>query len=225
VGSDNQPTAKLFGAGIYSLEITDSHGCKSVKNFKFPLQVSQIFANPDYARTSWAKDTTIYVLQNDGSSVNLVPGSVTVLEQPARGETQVNANGSITYIPHEKRPGRDQFLYQVCDEVDLCASALVTIDIYDSGISAPEGFSPNGDGVNDQLVFPGIENYLKSQLYVFTRSGQQVYQSVDYQNDWGGTTIQSTLTGAKLVPTGTYYYVLKLGGTNRTLKGFVYIAY
>ena len=225
VGSDSEPTARLFGAGIYSLEITDSHGCRSLKNFKFPLQVSQIYANPDHASTSWAKDTTIYVLQNDGSSVNLVPGTVKVLEPPVRGETKVNANGSITYIPHEKRPGLDQFLYQVCDEVDLCATALVTIDIYASGITAPEGFSPNGDGVNDELVFPGIENYLKSQLYVFTRAGQQVYQSLDYRNDWGATTIQSTITSLKLVPTGTYYYVLKLGGTNRTLKGFVYIGY
>jgi gliding motility-associated-like protein len=226
VGANNLPTAKLFGAGIYSLEIIDSHGCKSLKNFRFPLlPINQIFANPDYARTSWAKDTTISVLQNDGSSVNLLPATVKVLEQPARGETKVNDNGTITYIPHEKRPGRDQFVYEVCDEVNLCASALVTIDIYDSGITSPEGFSPNSDGINDQLVFQGLENYLKSQLYVFTRSGQQVYQSTDYQNDWGGTTVQSTMTSVKIVPTGTYYYVLKLGGTTRILKGFVYIGY
>jgi gliding motility-associated-like protein len=113
----------------------------------------------------------------------------------------------------------------VCDAVNLCASATVTIDIYDSGITAPEGFSPNGDGLNDHLVFNGLENYLKSQLYVFTRSGQLVYQSVDYLNDWDGTTIQSTMTNQKLVPTGVYYYVLKLGGTNRSVKGFVFIGY
>ena len=92
-------------------------------------------------------------------------------------------------------------------------------------IEFTKGFSPNGDGMNDQLVFRGLEHYLKSQLYVFTRSGQLVHQSIDYQNDWGGTTIQSTLTSLELVPTGVYYYVLKLGGTNRSIKGFVYIGY
>ncbi len=225
VGSDNQPKARLFGAGIYSLEIIDAHGCVSLKNFKFPLQISQITANPDYARTSWAQDTTISVLENDRSSLILMPGTVKILEQPLRGVTLINANGSVTYIPRDKRPGRDQFIYEVCDELNLCASATVIIDIYDSGIKAPEGFSPNGDGMNEHLVFLGLENYLKSQLHVFTRSGQLVYQSADYLNDWNGSTIQSTMTNLQLVPTGTYYYVLQLGGTNRTMKGFVYIGY
>jgi len=225
IGPDNQSIAKLFGAGIYSLEVTDNHGCKSLKSFKFPLEIHQIIANPDYARTSWAKDTTIYVLDNDRSTVKFVPGTMRVIDQPTRGGTKVNSDGSITYMPNGKRPGRDQFVYEVCDEVNLCASATVTIDIYDSGITAPEGFSPNGDGSNEQLVFRGLENYLKSQLYVFTRSGQLVYQSLDYLNDWGGTTTKSTLTSLELVPTGTYYYILKLGGTNRSLKGFVYIGY
>ena len=225
IGPNNESTVKLFAPGIYSLEITDNHGCKSTKSFKFPLEVHQISASPDYARTSWAQDTTIMVLDNDHSTVALVPATVHITEPPTRGSTKVNANGSITYMPKGRLPGRDQFVYEVCDEVNLCASATVTIDIYDSGISAPEGFSPNGDGINDVLVFRGLDNYLKSQLYVFTRSGQLVYQSPDYLNNWGGTTVQSTITSLKIVPTGVYYYVLKLGGTNRSIKGFVYIGY
>jgi len=225
VGPNNEPTVKLMAPGIYSLEITDNHGCKSIKSFKFPLEIHQIMANPDYARTSWSLDTTIRVLDNDMSTVKLIPGTVHVTQQPTRGGTKVNADGTITYSPTERHSGRDQFVYEVCDEVNLCASTTVTIDIYDSGLTVPEGFSPNGDGVNDHLVFHGLENYLKSQLYVFTRSGQPVYQSIDYLNDWGGTTIHSTMTSLELVPTGVYYYVLKLGGTNRSVKGFVYIGY
>lgn len=225
VGPDNQSTVKLLGAGIYSLEVTDNHGCKSLKKFKFPLELHQIMANPDYARISWAQDTTINVLSNDIATLRLSPGSVRVTEQPTRGTTKVNANGSITYMPHDRLPGRDKFVYEVCDVVNLCASATVTIDIYDSGITVPEGFSPNGDGANQQLIFKGLEHYLKSQLYVFTRTGQLVYQSEDYLNDWEGTNVKSTSTNLQLVITGTYYYILKLGGTNRTLKGFVYIGY
>lgn len=225
LGATNEPTAKLSGAGIYTLEVTDNHGCKSLKSFKFPLEVHQISASPDYARTSWAKDTTIYVLNNDQSTVNFVPSTVHIIEAPQKGTTKINADGSITYIPTERKPGRDAFVYEVCDEVNLCASATVTIDIYDSGINAPEGFSPNGDGNNEYLVFKGLDNYPKSQLYVFTRAGQLVYQNTDYQNDWNGSIIKSSITSQELVPTGTYYYVLKLGGTNRSVKGFVYIGY
>ncbi|HEY3389807.1 MAG TPA: gliding motility-associated C-terminal domain-containing protein [Prolixibacteraceae bacterium] len=232
VGPNNQPTAKLNGPGIYSLEITDNHGCKSTKSFKFPLEIHQIFANDDYTRTSWAKDTTIIVLSNDHSTVKFIPSTMHVIEQPTKGETRVNPDGSITYIPRERRPGRDQFVYEVCDEVGLCAQATVIVDLYDGGITAPEGFSPNGDGINEVFKFKGlVENYPKSQLYVYTRSGQLVYQNlVGYENDWGGTTTKSSMTNLELVPSGTYYYVLRLGvheigDTNRSIKGFVYIGY
>ena len=222
---DDEATALLNGAGLYLLEVTDSYGCKDRKNFVFPFDLHQIIARPDYTRTSWANDTIIKVLANDLSTVKLLTGSVQVVSQPARGKTKVNADGSITYTPVDRRPGRDEFIYEVCDALSFCAQATVTIDIYDSGIIATEGFSPNGDGINDMLVFEGLERYPKSSLYIYTRSGQLVYESNNYLNDWDGRTINSTANSQKLVPSGTYYYVLKLGGTNRSMKGFIYVGY
>jgi len=233
IGAINQPTVNLRGAGIYALEITDNHGCKSTKSFRFPLEIHQpIYATNDFARTSWGKDTTIFVLSNDGPPLDLVPGTVRVTEPAKRGTTKVNIDGSITYTPKEKRSGSDQFIYTVCDALNYCASATVTVLTYSAEINVPEGFSPNGDGLNEVLDFKGLkEHYPKSQLYVFTRSGQLVYQNEEgYQNDWGGTTLKTTLTNLELVPTGTYYYILRLGvnaigDENRSIKGFVYIAY
>ena len=224
IGPDNMSSAKLFGAGIYTLEITDNYGCINTKNFKFPVEVYLINANPDYAKISWTQDTTLIVLANDFSSEGFVPGTMQVIGQPKRGLANVNADGSITYIPHEKGSGRDLFVYEVCDKVNLCTSATVTIDIYDL-TSIPEGFSPNGDGINDHLVFGGLQNYLQSQLYVYTRLGQLVYQSADYQNDWNGKPSEKTMANLETVPTGVYYYVLKLGGTTRVVKGFIYVGY
>ena len=225
IGADNQPTAVLNGVGVYSLEVTDTHGCNSTKSFTFPLANNQVYARPDYVRTSWAKDTTINVLANDTSNVKLVPGSVRVVEAPTRGTTKVNlTDGSITYMPRDRRPGRDVFTYEVCNEVNQCDKAAVTVDIYDGGITAAEGFSPNGDQINDYLVFKELENYPGSSLYVYTRAGQLVYESANYQNDWDGRSMRSTLKTEK-IPAGTYYYILKLGGTNRSLKGFIYVGY
>ena len=225
-GQDNEPTVKLFGEGNYKLTITDNYGCMSYKDFKFPLEINQINVFDDYARTSWAQDITINVLANDTPSVNIMPGTVEVVGLPTRGETSVNVDGSITYMPRDKQSGRDQFVYKVCNEVNKCGSAQVIVDTYDAGVIASEGFSPNGDGLNDKFVVVGLENYPKSQLYVYTRSGTIVYQSVDYQSgDWDGGNIQSTLSNQQLVPSGTYYYILKLGGTNRSLKGFVFVGY
>jgi gliding motility-associated-like protein len=225
IGPDNLPTAHFFGAGMYRLEITDVHGCQNIKDFKFPIEIYKIFINPDYARISWTQDTTINVLENDRSSVKFVPNSVWITKPPMLGGTKVNNNGTITYTPTIKGTGHDQFIYEVCDDVKLCGSATVDIDIYESKITIPEGLSPNGDGLNDILVFNGLQNYKNSQIYVYSRAGQLVYKSLDYQNEWGGTTISSKMTNSQLVPTGTYYYVLKLGNSNRSIKGYIYIGY
>ena len=225
IGNTDQPTVNLLGEGVYTLEVTDVHGCKSSKSFKYPLENNQIFATADYVRTSWANDTIIHVLDNDYSTAKLMPRTVQILQQPVRGTVMVNPNGTITYTPSISRSSRDLFIYQICDDVNQCASATVTIDIYDTGITAPEGFSPNGDGANETLVFKGLENYPLSQLYVYTRAGQLVYQSEDYHNDWNGTINTNSRLNGKLVPTGTYYYILKLGGTQRVMKGFEYIGY
>lgn len=92
-------------------------------------------------------------------------------------------------------------------------------------LNISQGLSPNGDGVNDVLIFGGLANYPESQLIIYNRSGQLVYQSKDYQNSWNGTTTKGATASQNLVPTGIYYYVLKLGGTNRTLKGYILVSY
>ena len=217
VGPNNAPTARFIGAGMYRLKITDIYGCQSIKDFKFPLEVYRIVANPDYYRITWAQDTALNVLAND----TLPPGynSIRVIKQPNLGKTSVNSDLTITYSPTTRKPGHDQFEYEVCN-IELCDTATVTIDIFDSQLFIPQGFSPNGDGVNDLLRFDGLDKYKPSELTVYTRSGQQVFSSSDYLNDWDGR-----MSNHQLVPTGVYYYVLKLGQTNRIIKGFIYIGY
>ena len=92
-------------------------------------------------------------------------------------------------------------------------------------ISATEGFSPNGDGINDFLVFYGLKYYPGSKLIVHNKDGSLVYQSDDYQNDWDGHLMMKGIAVPVKVATGVYYYTLKLGITNQIIRGFVYIAY
>lgn len=219
------PTIKDLTAKNYTLEITDNYGCKATDKLEFPVEINQILAITDEVRTSWTNDTTINVLANDHSIVDFILSSVRIIKQPRLGEAKVNSNGTITYIPGKRQSGHDQFVYEVCNIVNLCASATVNVDISEIRVIIPGGFSPNGDGVNERFVFGRLENYLQSQLCVYSRSGLLVYQSIDYQNDWDGKSIRGVLTNLEIVPAGIYYYILKLGGTSRLVKGFVYIGY
>ena len=224
IGPDNQSSVKLFGEGIYKLEVSDIHGCLDSKTFKYPMEFHSLIANPDYARISWEQDTTINVLANDHSTVYLMPQTVVVTSPPSRGGTKVNADGTIKYTPEGKNSGFDKFIYEVCDTLHFCTSATVTIEIYNTGLIIPEGFSPNGDGLNDFFYIEGIKNLRSPELYVYTRSGQLVFKSLDYgknDNYWDGK-----MENGQRVPTGTYYYVIQVTYPDRkVIKGFVYIGY
>ena len=67
----------------------------------------------------------------------------------------------------------------------------------------PEGFSPNGDGVNDLFVIHHLGS-LKADVTIFNLNGRILYTNPDYQNDWDGRTEQGPLAD------GTYFYNIRL---------------
>jgi gliding motility-associated-like protein len=226
IGDAGKPQVLIKGAGIYSLEVTDAFGCKSLKSFKYPFEPNDLIANADYVRTSWVDSIHIHVLNNDYDSRNDIDKrTLSIINMPKYGKTSIQSNGTIIYSPDTRKAIVDQFVYQICDSVAVCDTALVTIDIYDGPVWIPEAISPNGDGHNETFVIRGLEDYKNSTLTIYTRSGQLIYKSLDYLNDWSGRTLNSTLKDNTLLPTGTYYYVLHLGGTARFIKGFVYLSY
>jgi len=92
-------------------------------------------------------------------------------------------------------------------------------------IKAIEAFSPNGDGLNDLMQFRHLSYYPGSKLFVYSKMGNVVYQSDDYQNDWDGRILSNKLQNQSMILSGIYYYLLKLGGADRIIKGFVLISY
>jgi len=68
-------------------------------------------------------------------------------------------------------------------------------------LKIPNVFSPNGDGVYDVWVIPGIEAYPDCLLAIFDKSGRKILDRKGYQNNWDG------IYNGQLLPEGTYYYV------------------
>ncbi len=104
------------------------------------------------------------------------------------------------------------------DPFDECSPNPCDIDI-------PEGFTPDGDGINDFFVIPGIDRYPNNNIIIYNRWGNIVYKTTAYNNDWAGTNNYGLkLDGLEELPTGTYYYVLDSGDEEQGIfKGFVYI--
>jgi gliding motility-associated-like protein len=106
------------------------------------------------------------------------------------------------------------------DDGDYTATAQV--EVYEVE-HAPQGFSPNGDGINDyfELTLDSRENY---SLLIFDRSGQVHYRSSNYQNDWDGVANTGAQSGKKLL-SGTYYYSLTGNTSGNKKTGYVIIRY
>jgi gliding motility-associated-like protein len=84
----------------------------------------------------------------------------------------------------------------------------------------PQGFSPNGDGVNDYFF---IQNALNKNvaLEVYNRWGNRVYKSNEYRNDWDGRCTEGFFTGRD-IPDGTYFYVIVIDKKDK-YQGYITI--
>ena len=120
--------------------------------------------------------------------------------------------------------------WTVTDRMGLINSCVQKVYVKEIP-SIPQMISPNGDGLNDKFLIDGLtaKEYRDSQMLVFTRSGQLVFQSNNYEdpaNAWDGKYAESTFSKNQLVAPGVYYYILKLGGSSgQTLRGYVYVYY
>lgn len=80
------------------------------------------------------------------------------------------------------------------------------------------GFSPNDDGINDNLIIGNIENYSGNNVSIYNRWENKVFETTNYNNYnnyWNGKLNGTTL------PSGTYFYLINLNDGSVPIKGWV----
>ena len=117
--------------------------------------------------------------------------------------------------------------------VDLatgCESSVrlaVTPDLTSCGkLIIPDGFSPNGDGVNDTfdmdnlgIIHPNFE------IEIYNRNGNIVYKGNANTPRFNGKSNQSGTVGNGDLPVGVYFYIFSYNdGENKTEQGRLYLS-
>ncbi|MBK8564881.1 MAG: gliding motility-associated C-terminal domain-containing protein [Saprospiraceae bacterium] len=159
-------------------------------------------------------EITVNVLEND--EFDPANGTFNLLPYVGFGEVLAADNGEVTFIKEKCLAGQLQVQYEICDLTcpDLCDEATLTIEVQADPTEdcdpkdAPNGITPNGDGVNDALFFDVLlsgESFPDNEIIIFNRWGDQVYHAKPYNNDWQGTN-----KNGKDLPQATYYYILRL---------------
>ncbi|MCC5924682.1 MAG: gliding motility-associated C-terminal domain-containing protein [Crocinitomicaceae bacterium] len=101
-------------------------------------------------------------------------------------------------------PGNyDVFVTVTKDNQEVTEHIEIAVLAYGSIDHLPNVFSPDGDGINDEL-FISASHIKDFQITVFDSKNNVVYQSNDVNFRWNGVDIRSGLP----VPTGSYYYII-----------------
>jgi gliding motility-associated-like protein len=151
-----------------------------------------------------------YSVKSSGKFANFVLASVAAACQTANSTTPDNLSSTVPVATTAS---------STTSAVVVTPAPSTSVVVLDPALTGsaedvfvPEGFSPNGDRVNDRFV---IRNTAKQQvdLFVYNRWGVLVYQKEDYQNDWEGRSMQG-----KDLPEGTYFYQIQLGNGQKITR-------
>lgn len=115
-------------------------------------------------------------------------------------------SSSGQFDPNIAGAGQHEIIYNLGS---LCQSADTTIILVlpSCNLIIPNVITPNGDGLNDFLVFKNLESFPNNHLLIFNRWGQNLFETDNYQNNWNGDGHSD----------GTYFFILELNNPDNTI--------
>lgn len=187
--SSNQ-TVNADRTGVYTLTVTNAVGCSTTKS----VNVKQVEL-PVISDIKIENTTAHIIVAGNGMFEYSIDG---ISWQASNTFHNVPAGNHTAFVRSGTQP---------------CATAQKAFTIF----IISNVFTPNADGVNDNWVVEGIENYPGSHVRVIDRFGTVVLdQKVNGAFSWDGRHLSRHL------PTGNYWYYIVVSD-GRILSGYVMI--
>ncbi|CAN5420100.1 hypothetical protein BH09BAC1_BH09BAC1_00620 [soil metagenome] len=212
------PSANFNGRDTIFYQICDNFKSPLCDSAYIVIYVTNAAPNAinDVLEVDANNSITINVLTND-SDPNEQLIFITAISTPGYGEVEDLGNGLLRYTPNAGYFGVDSFYYVICDNGTpiQCDSAWVIIQVNESPLEIPNSFSPNNDGFLDTWYIRGLNAYSSNYLAIFTKWGEIVLETDNYQNNWNGKRGFN-----EELPEGIYYYKLILEDAE-PLSGYI----
>ena len=129
-----------------------------------------------------------------------------------------------TYYLDELNEESGEFTVTVFDDITYCWNSItINVDFYENSycVDLPQGLSPNGDGFNDCLILDHLEDREDiDKIEVFNRYGTKIYELNEYVDQWCGVD-----QDGKIVPVGTYFYIIYFNSTKEPITSWIYVNY
>ncbi len=184
-------SAITVGEGFYELTVTNASGCEGTSAVNIAEDGPE--ANFDFGP--------------NGTIEPEVP--VEFSDLSSQGEASIEdrlwnfGDGSTSTVQNPNHQYLATGVYIVTltvTDANGCQDTATNEVVVSYDFRVPEGFSPNGDGVNDLFVIRGLEAFPGTTLQIFNRWGGVVFETTNYNNDWDGDDVTD----------GTYFYIIKL---------------
>ena len=129
-------------------------------------------------------------------------------------------NNLVIINPDNFLIGR-QFRLSISNELNICEDTIFSniFEIILPKLRIPNAFSPDGDGINERWVIEGMDYRVYYKVVIFDRWEKIVFQSDNYQNNWGG----ENYAGGESLLEGTYFYIINPSDGSPPQSGFIYL--
>jgi gliding motility-associated-like protein len=199
---DSAQTVTALAPGEYDLTIIDGNFCLNV--------FSIIVVEPD---TLHAK-ATITEASCDGSSTGSVLLEGVGGTPPYEFAWEDFVGGALV-----ENLAKGIYLVEISDSRGCNLDTSVYVGVDEGCLDLANIITPNGDGLNDVWVIQAVERFPNIVVRTFDRTGTLVFESNGYAEAWDAT------YNGKILPVGSYFYVIDLGDGTEELVGSVDIVY
>jgi gliding motility-associated-like protein len=209
-------------AGSFDIVVKNSQGCSASESVFLP-QPDSFMAN--------------FIMSPQPTTVDATEINFTNLSGPSQIDSSIWTFGSIPILgisdvknPTYLFPSDTSGLYPVeliVIDANGCRDTLTknVVILDNSSFFIPNGFSPNGDGIND--VFKPVLSTVDVTDYkfvIYNRWGEQIFETTDVTKGWNGT----GKDGNYVTSDGVYVYIIQLSSAStkekEVIKGYVTIA-
>ncbi|WP_171946611.1 gliding motility-associated C-terminal domain-containing protein [Flaviramulus basaltis] len=213
--------ALVDGEDYYATQ-TNNTGCES-------STAVQINATINDTATPVLDDPSMEYCINDGPTISDLASNINydstlysiVWYDAATGGSVISSSTNLT---------NTTYYAVLVDPVTGCESSerlVLTPDVTACGkLEIPDGFSPNGDGVNDTFDVDNLAIlYPNFEMEIYNRYGSIVYKGNANSLRFDGTSNQSKVISKGDLPVGVYFYIFKFNdGENKPEQGRLYLS-
>ncbi|MDP9079101.1 MAG: gliding motility-associated C-terminal domain-containing protein [Bacteroidota bacterium] len=206
VGTLSDPgTYPIIGSGVESLNYTPVYVAGTLTVTKADQQITFAALPP---RAVGGADFSLTATASSGLPVTFTSSDPNTAEIINGNQVKILLAGTVNITATQ------------AGNVDYnTASATRVLIINPPGVTIPNTFTPNNDGINDTWNIAGLEADATSVVNIYNRFGVSVFQSRGYPSPWTG------YYKGKRLPAGVYFYVISVNNNVKRLSGNVTIVY